>query len=431
MKKPQAIKFWEALNDSDNVGEILSKFENKKGYPSRRTLWRWSQLNNGFRRRLSLQEIVKNTGWTKEAVEKKWIWWQSEFGSGYRRETQPTSAGEGPSQVAPNEPNRSCSCPPDGIYVGQLRKSGVPKGMVGELLRIWRSCHLAGQHAGCSQYAQLVKDIANGIPLKQAQSLLNLGDLEHEFGVGRDPLTSDVGRSYFSWEGNDQRNAALAEYTERTEPDPATAEAQKNHLNDTTKLLKDFAGQVEAALDKADYNITFDLEESPFFLRGIQSHCCEVKDDLWKFVRLREDYQGKERDLVDHISRNAPTGANGYFTQNIVESLLKTGLRPYSPRYRRERSGNALWQLDTMVKDQWRAIAEGSNDLINRCQEIHAESVKTYRGSSEVRDLAARRKKIFGSLKVMRETTKQALADQDYLRKICPLCPIVLSQLVL
>jgi hypothetical protein len=90
MKKPQAIKFWEALNDSDNVGEILSKFENKKGYASRRTLWRWAQLNNGFRRRLSLQEIVKNTGWTKEAIEKKWIWWHSEFDSGYRRETQPT-----------------------------------------------------------------------------------------------------------------------------------------------------------------------------------------------------------------------------------------------------------------------------------------------------------------------------------------------------
>jgi hypothetical protein len=302
--------------------------------------------------------------------------------------------------------------------------------MVGELLRIWRSCHLAGQHAGCSQYAQLVKDIANGIPLKQAQSLLNLDDLERKFGVGRDPLTSDLGRSYFPWEGNDQRNAALAEYTERTKPDSATDEMQREHLNEITKQLKDFESQVEAALTKATYDVTFTLEESAFFQSGIQSHSFEVKDDLWKFVALREDYQGKERDLVDRISGNAPTGANDYFTQNIVESLLKTGLRPYSPRYRRERSGNALWQLDTLVKDQWRTIAEGSDDLINRCQDIHAESVKTYRGSSEVRDLAARRKKILGSLKVMRETTKQALADQDYLRKICPLCPIVLSQLV-
>jgi hypothetical protein len=31
VKKPQAIKFWKALNDSDNVGGIISKFENKKG----------------------------------------------------------------------------------------------------------------------------------------------------------------------------------------------------------------------------------------------------------------------------------------------------------------------------------------------------------------------------------------------------------------
>jgi hypothetical protein len=38
MEKPQAIKFWKALNDSDNVGDIVSKFENKKGYAGKRTL---------------------------------------------------------------------------------------------------------------------------------------------------------------------------------------------------------------------------------------------------------------------------------------------------------------------------------------------------------------------------------------------------------
>jgi len=427
VEKPQAIKFWKALNDSDNVGDIISKFENKKGYAGKRTLWRWAQLNDGLWQGLSLSEIAKNTGWTQEDVEQKLVWWQSEFGSNKPGKPQPSAAGEGPNTAPTGVPGQGCSCPPDEIDWGQLREKGVPKKIALELLRDWRSCHLAGKHTECRQYSQRLKDISNGVPPEQVLSLLKVRDHEQEFDSQSDPLASDLGRVYHSWEGNANRNAALAEYKERTKPDIATAEAQKNHLNDITKLLKDFAGQVETALDKGAYNVKFDLEESPFFQRGIQSHFSEVEDDLWKFIHLRKEYQQREKHLVYRISKNAPIEANDCFVQSVLGDLLQAGLRKYRPQYRREISSDGFERLDMLVNDHWETIAEGSADIIDRCQQVHAELVREYRGSSETKDLVAQRKSMVAALKDVRKTVKQTLANHKYLRTICPLCPIFRS----
>lgn len=80
MEKDQAINFWKSLDNSNNIEETITKFKNKIGYDSDRTLLRWAQAHNGFRKGLSLQEVTKITGWNLERIKKIYGWWKSAFG---------------------------------------------------------------------------------------------------------------------------------------------------------------------------------------------------------------------------------------------------------------------------------------------------------------------------------------------------------------
>ncbi len=79
MKRNQAIKFWNALDASTNINEVISSFENKHGYDGKRTLQRYTQAHKGFRQGLSLQNISSKTGWGKSFVDKLEGWWKGEF----------------------------------------------------------------------------------------------------------------------------------------------------------------------------------------------------------------------------------------------------------------------------------------------------------------------------------------------------------------
>jgi hypothetical protein len=79
VEKDQIINFWKSLDDSNNIAETITKFKNKTGYDSERTLFRWAQAHDGFRKGLSLQEIAKNTEWKLKRIEKIYGWWKNEF----------------------------------------------------------------------------------------------------------------------------------------------------------------------------------------------------------------------------------------------------------------------------------------------------------------------------------------------------------------
>ena len=79
MEKDQVINFWKSLDDSNNTEETITKFKNKIGYDGDRTLLRWAQAHNGFRKGLSLQEVAKITGWRVKRIEKIYGWWNSAF----------------------------------------------------------------------------------------------------------------------------------------------------------------------------------------------------------------------------------------------------------------------------------------------------------------------------------------------------------------
>ena len=80
MKKAQVIKFWKAVHGSTNVGEVISSFENKKGYDGTRTLERYIQADNFFKQGLSSELVAKTTGWSLKNINTIRPWWQEEFG---------------------------------------------------------------------------------------------------------------------------------------------------------------------------------------------------------------------------------------------------------------------------------------------------------------------------------------------------------------
>ena len=75
MKKKQVLKFWDALAASTSTKETISAFENKKGYSSKRTLWRFAQAREGFKEGLQSEIIARKTRWTVKHVDKIQPWW--------------------------------------------------------------------------------------------------------------------------------------------------------------------------------------------------------------------------------------------------------------------------------------------------------------------------------------------------------------------
>lgn len=78
MKRKQFLKFCKAIDDSTNVKETISTFENKKGYGGKRTLERCSQAAAGFKERLSSEVIAERTGWSVKHVDKIRSWREQE-----------------------------------------------------------------------------------------------------------------------------------------------------------------------------------------------------------------------------------------------------------------------------------------------------------------------------------------------------------------
>lgn len=76
MKKAQAIRLWIELEASTEAEEIIRKYQNKKGYASRRTLQRYVQAAKGFREVLPLDELAKRAGWSATYLEKIRPWWE-------------------------------------------------------------------------------------------------------------------------------------------------------------------------------------------------------------------------------------------------------------------------------------------------------------------------------------------------------------------
>ncbi len=79
MKKDQAVKFWRSLDNSTSLGDVVSDFNNKKGYTAKRTLQRYVQAAECFRQGLSLEDVASRTGWRPKMVNKIRTWWEEEF----------------------------------------------------------------------------------------------------------------------------------------------------------------------------------------------------------------------------------------------------------------------------------------------------------------------------------------------------------------
>ena len=79
MKKLQAVNFWKELQESTDKETVLRRLHNKPSYPGERTLIRYSQLDEGLRQGVSIEELAGRTGWRKPYLTKVCTWWREEF----------------------------------------------------------------------------------------------------------------------------------------------------------------------------------------------------------------------------------------------------------------------------------------------------------------------------------------------------------------
>lgn len=85
MKKAQAIRFWTALRETTEVEEVLSRFVNREGYGSRRTLERYAHAAKGFGEGSPIEELSRGTNWSIVYLRKIQTWWDKWQGAGRQR----------------------------------------------------------------------------------------------------------------------------------------------------------------------------------------------------------------------------------------------------------------------------------------------------------------------------------------------------------
>ena len=79
MKRQQAVNLWRELQDSTDKETVLRKLNNKPGYGGKRTLTRYSQVDEGLRQGESRGQLNVRTGWSNYYLTKVCTWWEEEF----------------------------------------------------------------------------------------------------------------------------------------------------------------------------------------------------------------------------------------------------------------------------------------------------------------------------------------------------------------
>ncbi len=232
MKKAQAIKFWGNLEDSTEIKEIISAFENKKGYAGKRTLERYVQAYNGFTREQTVEEVSKKTGWKVEYVRKIYGWWYSDFGSfmprsQFENETkrsdsdtigsitetveQNEHSGSSPSSIDDSASSEEiCEASPDAMDVDLLKTWGIKSGVASQVLAAWRECHQAGLHDICPLYRNMAADLKSGMPVNVAKKVLRLAFKSRSQSLKHADDVIELCRRYRSWEGNENHEAFMS-----------------------------------------------------------------------------------------------------------------------------------------------------------------------------------------------------------------------------
>ena len=75
MRRPQAVKFWQELEDSTDATEVIERLKGKIGYASSRTLQRYAQAHSAFRNGESLEDLSRKTSWSINYLNKIHAWW--------------------------------------------------------------------------------------------------------------------------------------------------------------------------------------------------------------------------------------------------------------------------------------------------------------------------------------------------------------------
>ena len=106
MKKNQVVKFWKELEESTAAKEVIDRYKNKPGWPSARTLERYSQALSMFKSGATVEEVSMKTSWSIRHVDKILSWWRKEF---------QISQNPKPENNAPTEPSSRSDRSAEGV----------------------------------------------------------------------------------------------------------------------------------------------------------------------------------------------------------------------------------------------------------------------------------------------------------------------------
>lgn len=79
MNKIQLVRFWRELRENTKTSAVISKYRNRPGYASERTLQRYAQVAEAFQESKDEEKIAIKVGWSVERILKLKSWWDENF----------------------------------------------------------------------------------------------------------------------------------------------------------------------------------------------------------------------------------------------------------------------------------------------------------------------------------------------------------------
>jgi len=303
MKRAQVIKLWKELSGAFEDKEAISKFENKKGYGSKRTLQRYAQANSAFSSDLLDEEVAAKTGWKIQTVKQIHRWWSEEFSvSNNTERIQPEALLPTTNNVT-SSINQLCKAPPDSMDVRKLREVGVPSKQAPDLLRDWLSSHEIGNHNLCIHYQELIDNITqNKINFERAQAILKSRLLAEKFEVETAHQDLELAKKYRPWESIHNNDVFFEEWRRLHKP---VLDAKEKHLKKIAELLSQLRNEIQDALDEQDLSGQFSAESNPLF-DNLLNHCFDVVIAL----RTLKDIDRKPDLSTTNLSSNKVKEAN-------------------------------------------------------------------------------------------------------------------------
>lgn len=210
-------------------------------------------------------------------------------------------------------------------------------------------------------------------------------------------------------------------------------EAQKKHLDEIESLLTSWQSEIEFAQLVGAYEIEYKVEEysqpvifvppreekkNPLFPYALQ-HCPFVNEEYQVLKAQRDQYNSKIEELASTIDTEAPKEATEDFSKFAARYAVYAALGQSLPDYKKIGGVDFLYVHEGRSE---RAIAGGSPEVLECCQEQHAALIHKYERDSRVARLLSFRESLRDTQKALGEIIEQTLIKRGFISYKCEAC---------